>query len=155
MNPYTSIWTGVAPGDGPQEFHLVFLDNGRTKVLANRTGRQTLQCIVERDQLGRPLIGENESLVEREVAHTSTALVCSPRARVFDQYLAHQLSRNPVKMLSALPFREVLLHEPKEGLIDERGGLEAPAFRLRGENRDGGTFDLEPAPGEHAVTLLP
>jgi L-lactate dehydrogenase complex protein LldF len=45
MNPYTSFWTGVAPGDGPQEFHLVFLDNGRTKVLANPTGRQTLQCI--------------------------------------------------------------------------------------------------------------
>jgi L-lactate dehydrogenase complex protein LldF len=45
MNPYTSFWTGVAPGDGPQEFHLVFLDNGRTKVLASRTGRQTLQCI--------------------------------------------------------------------------------------------------------------
>src|SRR4051794_39705242 len=45
MNPYTSFWTGVAPGDGPQEFHLVFLDNGRTKVLASPTGRQTLQCI--------------------------------------------------------------------------------------------------------------
>src|SRR4051794_8677782 len=45
MNPYNSFWTGVAPGDGPQEFHLVFLDNGRTKVLASRVGRQTLQCI--------------------------------------------------------------------------------------------------------------
>ena len=45
MNPYTSFWTGVAPGDGPQEFHLVLLDNGRTKVLADPTGRQTLQCI--------------------------------------------------------------------------------------------------------------
>ena len=30
MNPYTSIWTGVTPGDGPQEFHVVLLDNGRT-----------------------------------------------------------------------------------------------------------------------------
>ena len=45
MNPYTSIWTGVTPGDGPQEFHLVLLDNGRTKVLADRIGRQTLNCI--------------------------------------------------------------------------------------------------------------
>ncbi|MFO0892020.1 MAG: LutB/LldF family L-lactate oxidation iron-sulfur protein [Isosphaeraceae bacterium] len=45
MNPYTSFWTGVAPGDGPQEFHLVLLDNGRTKVLASPAGRQTLQCI--------------------------------------------------------------------------------------------------------------
>jgi L-lactate dehydrogenase complex protein LldF len=45
MNPYTSIWTGVAPGDGPQEFHLVLLDNGRTEVLADLVGRQTLNCI--------------------------------------------------------------------------------------------------------------
>jgi L-lactate dehydrogenase complex protein LldF len=45
MNPYNSFWTGVAPGDGPSEFHLVLLDNGRTKVLADPAGRQTLRCI--------------------------------------------------------------------------------------------------------------
>ncbi|MUL43338.1 lactate utilization protein [Streptomonospora sp. PA3] len=45
MNPYTSTWTGVAPGDGPQEFHLVLLDNGRSDVLADEVGRQALRCI--------------------------------------------------------------------------------------------------------------
>jgi L-lactate dehydrogenase complex protein LldF len=45
MNPYTSMWTGVTPGDGPQEFHLVLLDNGRTATLADEIGRQTLACI--------------------------------------------------------------------------------------------------------------
>jgi L-lactate dehydrogenase complex protein LldF len=45
MNPYTSFWTGVRPGDGPQEFHLVLLDNGRTNVLADEVGRQALRCI--------------------------------------------------------------------------------------------------------------
>jgi L-lactate dehydrogenase complex protein LldF len=45
MNPYTSLWTGVTPGDGPQEFHVVLLDNGRTNVLADEVGRQTLACI--------------------------------------------------------------------------------------------------------------
>ncbi len=45
MNPYTSIWSGVRDGDGPQEFHLVLLDNGRTHVLADAFARQTLQCI--------------------------------------------------------------------------------------------------------------
>jgi len=45
MNPYTSLWTGVTPGDGPQTFHLVLLDNGRTNVLTDEVGRQTLHCI--------------------------------------------------------------------------------------------------------------
>jgi L-lactate dehydrogenase complex protein LldF len=45
MNPYTSFWTGVTPGDGPEEFHLVLLDNGRTRVLADQLARQTLNCI--------------------------------------------------------------------------------------------------------------
>ena len=45
MNPYTSMWTGVHPGDGPAEFHLILLDNGRTRVLADRVGRDALRCI--------------------------------------------------------------------------------------------------------------
>jgi L-lactate dehydrogenase complex protein LldF len=45
MNPYTSLWTGVAPGDGPQAFHLVLLDNGRTRTLADEVGREALHCI--------------------------------------------------------------------------------------------------------------
>ena len=45
MNPYTSLWTGVRAGDGPQDFHLVLLDNGRTNVLADEFGRAALNCI--------------------------------------------------------------------------------------------------------------
>ncbi|MGH8966963.1 MAG: lactate utilization protein B, partial [Actinomycetes bacterium] len=45
MNPYTSMWTGVHPGDGPRAFHLVLLDNGRTATLADTVGRQALRCI--------------------------------------------------------------------------------------------------------------
>jgi L-lactate dehydrogenase complex protein LldF len=45
MNPYNSIWTGVTPGDGPREFHVVLLDNGRTRVLADPESRETLDCI--------------------------------------------------------------------------------------------------------------
>jgi L-lactate dehydrogenase complex protein LldF len=45
MNPYTSFWTGASEGDGPEEFHLVLLDNGRTDVLADEVGRQALNCI--------------------------------------------------------------------------------------------------------------
>jgi L-lactate dehydrogenase complex protein LldF len=45
MNPYTSLWTGVTPGDGPQSFHLILVDNGRTHVLADAGGRDALNCI--------------------------------------------------------------------------------------------------------------
>jgi L-lactate dehydrogenase complex protein LldF len=45
MNPYNSVWTGVTPGDGPQNVHIVLLDNGRTNVLADELGRQALRCI--------------------------------------------------------------------------------------------------------------
>jgi L-lactate dehydrogenase complex protein LldF len=45
MNPYNSIWTGVHKGDGPQEFHVVLLDNRRSPILGDAESRQTLQCI--------------------------------------------------------------------------------------------------------------
>jgi L-lactate dehydrogenase complex protein LldF len=45
MNPYTSMWTGTTAEDGPQTFHLVLIDNGRTDTLADTVGRQALRCI--------------------------------------------------------------------------------------------------------------
>lgn len=45
MNPYTTTFTGTTAGDGPTDFHLVLLDNGRTRALADPAGRQALRCI--------------------------------------------------------------------------------------------------------------
>lgn len=45
MNPYTTLWAGAREDDGPREFHLVLLDNGRTRSLADELDRQTLACI--------------------------------------------------------------------------------------------------------------
>jgi iron-sulfur cluster protein len=49
LNPYTSVWSGAAARrfseDGPREFHLVLLDNGRVQTLADEVGRQALRCI--------------------------------------------------------------------------------------------------------------
>ena len=45
MNPYTSLWSGVTEGDGPQNFHIILLDNGRTAALSSEIGREALKCI--------------------------------------------------------------------------------------------------------------
>jgi len=50
LNPYTSVWSGTTARttgteDGPREFHLVLLDNGRIQTLADEVGRQALRCI--------------------------------------------------------------------------------------------------------------
>jgi L-lactate dehydrogenase complex protein LldF len=45
LSPYNTIWTGVSEGDGPEEVHIVLLDNGRTNALADEVGRQALRCI--------------------------------------------------------------------------------------------------------------
>ena len=45
MNPYTSIFTGATAGNGPSDFHLVLIDNGRSSALAEETGRDVLRCI--------------------------------------------------------------------------------------------------------------
>jgi L-lactate dehydrogenase complex protein LldF len=45
LNPYNSLWSGVVPGDGPQRFHVVLLDNGRSEILGHKVERQTLRCI--------------------------------------------------------------------------------------------------------------
>ncbi len=45
MNPYKSIWSGTPGNDGPREFHVILLDNGRSPILADDESRQTLRCI--------------------------------------------------------------------------------------------------------------
>lgn len=45
MNPYNSLWCGVHAGDGPKQFHVILLDNGRTKLLHDEMERETLECI--------------------------------------------------------------------------------------------------------------
>ncbi len=51
MSSYVSLLTGVTsgdgplPADGPREYHIVLLDNGRRNALADPVGRQALRCI--------------------------------------------------------------------------------------------------------------
>ncbi len=46
LTVYQSMITGVDPSqEGPEEMHIVLLDNGRSGLLAQPDDRQTLQCI--------------------------------------------------------------------------------------------------------------
>ncbi len=48
LSSYTSIITGPrreAELDGPEEFHLILLDNGRSRILADPDRRQSLYCL--------------------------------------------------------------------------------------------------------------
>ena len=48
LTVYTSFLSGPRRAgeiDGPEEFHVVLLDNGRTRLLADRDKRQSLYCI--------------------------------------------------------------------------------------------------------------
>ena len=48
LTVYTSILSGArreGEVDGPEEFYLILLDNGRTKLLEDRAKRQSLYCI--------------------------------------------------------------------------------------------------------------
>lgn len=44
MSAYTTFITGTRAG-GPREFHLILLDNGRTRILRDTHARKTLLCI--------------------------------------------------------------------------------------------------------------
>lgn len=44
LSAYTTFITGTRPS-GPREFHLILLDNGRTRILQDVHARETLLCI--------------------------------------------------------------------------------------------------------------
>lgn len=44
LSAYTTFITGTRPS-GPREFHLILLDNGRTRILQDGHARETLLCI--------------------------------------------------------------------------------------------------------------
>jgi L-lactate dehydrogenase complex protein LldF len=48
ISTYTSFIRGPRPSaaeNGPQEFHLILLDNGRTRILQDEVARETMLCI--------------------------------------------------------------------------------------------------------------
>jgi L-lactate dehydrogenase complex protein LldF len=139
MNPYTSLWTGVREADGPQAFHLVLLDAGRTRVLGDPAGRPALRCI-------RCSACINVCPVYRQ---TGGHAYHSPYAGPIGAILAPQLVGEK-GAAGSLPFASslcgacydvcpvlidiptILVHERAKVVARERSGLEGRSLKLLG-----------------------
>lgn len=137
MNPYTSLWTGVRAGDGPQAFHLVLLDAGRTRVLGDPVGRPALRCI-------RCSACINVCPVYRQ---TGGHAYHSPYAGPIGAILAPQLA-GETGAVASLPFASslcgacydvcpvlidipsILVHERGKAVARERSGVEGRSLKM-------------------------
>ena len=139
MNPYTSVWTGVHPGDGPQAFHLVLLDNGRTRALADEVGRDALRCIrcsacinvcpVYRQTGGHayhtPYAGPIGAILEPQLVGERGAAASLPFASTLCGACADVC---PVH----IDIPALLVHERAKVVSNKRPGLEAASMKLLG-----------------------
>lgn len=139
MNPYTSLWTGVRPGDGPQAFHLVLLDAGRTRVLADPAGRPALRCIrcsaclnvcpVYRQTGGHayhsPYAGPIGAILQPQLAGEKGAAASLPFA---SSLCGACYDVCPV----GIDIPTILVHERAKVVARERPGLEGRSLRLLG-----------------------
>ena len=141
MNPYTSLWSGVQQGDGPRAFHLVLLDAGRTRVLADPAGRTALRCI-------RCSACINVCPVYRQ---TGGHAYHSPYAGPIGAILAPQLVGES-GAAGSLPFASslcgacydvcpvlidipsILVHERAKAVARARPGIEGRSLRLLGRS---------------------
>jgi L-lactate dehydrogenase complex protein LldF len=147
MNPYNSIWTGVSPDDGPREFHVVLLDNGRTQVLADSESRETLACI----RCGACL---NACPVYRQTGgHAYGSIYAGPIGAILTpqlQSLEHSRSLPYASSLCGACFEacpvkinipEILIHlrakvtEAGDTPLQERIGMKAAAFAFANATR--------------------
>ena len=139
MNPYTSLWTGVGAGDGPESFHLVLLDAGRTRTLADPIGRDALRCI-------RCSACVNVCPVYRQTGgHAYPTVYAGPIGAILEPQLAGERGASAsLPYASSLcgacvdvcPVRidipRILVHERAKVVRRSRPGPEGRALRLLG-----------------------
>jgi L-lactate dehydrogenase complex protein LldF len=136
MNPYNSIWTGVSPADGPKHFHVVLIDNGRTEILADPEGRQTLNCI-------RCGACQNACPVYRQTGgHAYGSVYAGPIGAILTPQLQHMDHAQSLPYASSLcgacyevcPVKinipEVLIHL-RNKVVERNGAMTAEALAMR------------------------
>ena len=137
MNPYTSLWTGVREGDGPQEFHLILLDNGRTDVLADEVGRQALHCIRCSACLNEcPVYTRVGGQAYESVYPGPIGAILTPQLR--------GLGEAPTLPWASSPVRRLLRGLPGQDRHPERAD---PPARARGEGGEEPHFPRAPGDG--------
>jgi L-lactate dehydrogenase complex protein LldF len=101
MNPYNSLWTGVHPGDGPAEFHVILLDNGRSAILHDAEAKQTLKCI-------RCAACQNACPVYRQTGgHAYASVYAGPIGAILTPQL-HQTASGELQDGDSLPYASSL-----------------------------------------------
>ena len=133
MNPYTStVDRACTPGDGPQEVHLVLLDNGRTRALADEVGRQALHCI-------RCSACLNVCPVyERTGGHAYGSVYPGPIGAILTPLLQRRLRRaDRVAALRLVAVRRVLRGLPGADRHPDGAGPPARRGRRRAPRRPG------------------
>ncbi len=137
MNPYTSMWSGVTPGDGPQEVHVVLLDNGRTRALAAR-GRPPGAAL-------HPLLGLPQRLPGLRAGRRPRLRLDLPRSdRRHPQPAAQGRRHRPAGRLAALRLvavRRLLRGLPGQDRHPRGAGRPARAGRRRPPGRPPSTTD--------------
>ncbi|ADW67691.1 LutB/LldF family L-lactate oxidation iron-sulfur protein [Granulicella tundricola] len=136
MNPYNSVWTGVTPGDGPKNFHVILLDNARTEILADHEGRQTLNCI-------RCGACQNACPVYRQTGgHAYGSVYAGPIGAILTPQLQHMEHAQSLPYASSLcgacyevcPVKinipEVLIHL-RNKVVKQNGALTPEALAMR------------------------
>jgi L-lactate dehydrogenase complex protein LldF len=135
LSVYTSLLAGprrAGEPDGPDEFYLVLLDNGRTKLLADAGKRESLYCI----RCGACL---NHCPVYRKIGgHSYPWVYSGPIGKIITpQFMGVQ--KDPW-----LPFASSLCGAVRRSLPGQDRSSENPADATPGSHRDAHARRVEP-----------
>jgi L-lactate dehydrogenase complex protein LldF len=143
LTVYTEFIAGpraAGQPDGPDEMHVVFLDNGRTDVLASEA-REILRCI----RCGACL---NVCPVYRQASgHAYRSVYPGPVGAVLSPLLAHERAHERFAELSDLPRASTLC-----GACHEVCPVDIPIEELLLRLRDRGKRSGAPSPGSPPMT---
>ena len=92
--------------------------------------RQTIQGVIERDEIDCAAFSESGCVVKRQVPASPASFSGSPRTLIAHQDLAHQQGADGNEVGAVLKLRAALFLELQIGLMNKRGGLQGMPWTL-------------------------